>query len=412
MLISLLLASAIAVTIDPDVDLDGDGLTQVQEDSNGNKVLDEWETDPLNADTDGGGQSDGSEVAAKQNPRDPNDDAGQDPDNDGLMNAAEDVLHTDRNVADTDKDTVSDAEDPFPLDPQFAKDADNDKLPDEYEQVHGMATDADNSNADSDNDGLTDAQEFAAGTDPQRSDSDGDGIADGAEVAAGSDPLENPCLEVAGSEHTFEDIAGHWSSPYVVTLNALQNVQRKQRIVRGQKADAVWVYRPDDSVTRVEFLSLLLLSTCTPVEEAAPPATMPSDVRLSIRKHETAEQTYQRQLLLTALARGVIRGYPDGTLRPDGTVNRAEAAEMLTALVPVNDDPETSPTFPADVASDAWYAPAVELLLESGVAEGRKDGLFHPEALLTRGEAAKLILLALLQNPHVNGYVVPTDQLP
>ena len=42
--------------------------------------------------------------------------------------------------------------------------------------------------ADSDNDGLTNAQEFAAGTDPLLADTDGDGIPDGWEVAHGLDP--------------------------------------------------------------------------------------------------------------------------------------------------------------------------------------------------------------------------------
>ena len=43
--------------------------------------------------------------------------------------------------------------------------------------------------ADSDNDGLLDADEAAYGTDPTIADSDGDGVLDGAEVAAGTDPL-------------------------------------------------------------------------------------------------------------------------------------------------------------------------------------------------------------------------------
>lgn len=42
--------------------------------------------------------------------------------------------------------------------------------------------------ADSDNDGLSNAQEFAAGTDPLLADHDGDGIPDGWEVAHGFDP--------------------------------------------------------------------------------------------------------------------------------------------------------------------------------------------------------------------------------
>ncbi|MCC7022440.1 MAG: hypothetical protein IT338_06415 [Thermomicrobiales bacterium] len=44
-------------------------------------------------------------------------------------------------------------------------------------------------NADTDGDGLTDADEAQLGTDPTLADTDGDGIGDGEEVAAGTDPL-------------------------------------------------------------------------------------------------------------------------------------------------------------------------------------------------------------------------------
>lgn len=47
--------------------------------------------------------------------------------------------------------------------------------------------------ADSDGDGLSDAQEGILGTDPFNPDTDGDGFSDGVEVASGSDPLNPLC---------------------------------------------------------------------------------------------------------------------------------------------------------------------------------------------------------------------------
>lgn len=52
------------------------------------------------------------------------------------------------------------------------------------------ASEADDPNADTDGDGLTDAEEAALGTDPHNPDTDGDGFDDGVEVSQGSDPLD------------------------------------------------------------------------------------------------------------------------------------------------------------------------------------------------------------------------------
>ena len=69
-----------------------------------------------------------------------------------------------------------------------APDFDNDGLSDLAEYNSGAS---DPTNADSDNDGLTDGEEVAAGTQPLIADTDGDGINDGAEGTAGTDPLDS-----------------------------------------------------------------------------------------------------------------------------------------------------------------------------------------------------------------------------
>lgn len=71
-------------------------------------------------------------------------------------------------------------------------DTDGDGLPNWWERHHNLSlTDPTDANIDTDNDGLTNLQEFGIGTDPRNRDSDGDLLADGDEVINLTDPLNN-----------------------------------------------------------------------------------------------------------------------------------------------------------------------------------------------------------------------------
>ena len=84
-------------------DGDGDGLTNVEEADYG--------TDPLSADTNGDGVSDGVSLGTGRDP------VSVDLDGDGLTNLQERQGGTDLLLPDTDGDGVLDGVDAFPLDP-------------------------------------------------------------------------------------------------------------------------------------------------------------------------------------------------------------------------------------------------------------------------------------------------------
>ena len=78
-----------------------------------------------------------------------------------------------------------------------------------------------------------------------------------------------------------------------------------------------------------------------------------------------------------------ISGYPDGTVGPDRTITRAEAATMFYNLLSSKNG--TVRIF-ADVPMNQWYANAVTTLAGAGVINGYPDGTFKPDAPITRAE--------------------------
>ncbi len=79
-------------------------------------------------------------------------------------------------------------------------DSDGNSLPDWWEAEQGIAN-ADG-DADGDNDGLTNEEEFYSGTDPLDSDSDGDGLPDGYEQGSDTDPTVDDSDQVVDDQGT------------------------------------------------------------------------------------------------------------------------------------------------------------------------------------------------------------------
>lgn len=91
-------------------------------------------------------------------------------------------------------------------------------------------------------------------------------------------------------------------------------------------------------------------------------------------------------------ARGVIKGFPDGTYGPDKKVTRAQFVLLLAAALQWP-EPESAPVFKDSIPD--WARPAVAAAVTRGVATGYPDGSFAPNALITRAEMAVMISRAV-----------------
>ncbi len=139
-----------------------------------------------------------------------------DSDEDGIADIMEKILETDPYKSDTDNDGLTDYQEFYITDTnptvydsvtKGVSDADADKDNDGISNIKEIELETNVDKKDTDDDGLADYEEvYTYGTDPLKKDTDGDGLFDGDELKIGLDPLNPETFGIPDSEYKIEQI--------------------------------------------------------------------------------------------------------------------------------------------------------------------------------------------------------------
>ena len=97
--------------------------------------------------------------------------------------------------------------------------------------------------------------------------------------------------------------------------------------------------------------------------------------------------------VMSLRAAGVLSGYPDGTFKPQGNINRAELMKILIEGFYEQENLGETNCFP-DV-QDQWFAPYVCAGKRLGWIDGYPDGTFKPGNSVNRAEGIKIVMSSL-----------------
>lgn len=108
-------------------------------------------------------------------------------------------------------------------------------------------------------------------------------------------------------------------------------------------------------------------------------------------------------------SKGLIKGYEDGTFKPDNSVSRAEFVTMMNNVL--KNDAEGTVSF-TDVKETDWFYQAVAAAVNAGYCNGYEDGTFKPSATISRAEAAVMIANAMGLEQDAAGAEGFSDEIP
>lgn len=151
--------------------------------------------------------------------------------------------------------------------------------------------------------------------------------------------------------------------------------------------------------------------------DAAPPPNGAPSLEASAEVEQPASDDAARRLELTDIAGTVhepairrmaeaelLRGFADGSFRPDQPVTRGQFSSLLLAVLEelgqVSPEAGSSST-PSDVA-DTTHATAIRAVIAAGWVNGYPDGTFRPDEPVTRGQLGS-ILTGALELPSAPG---------
>ncbi|TBL79860.1 immunoglobulin-like domain-containing protein [Paenibacillus thalictri] len=175
----------------------------------------------------------------------------------------------------------------------------------------------------------------------------------------------------------FSDIRGHWAELQICEAT-------EKGIVEG---DSATLFRPQGLVTRVEFAAMLLRTIGT--------STGWGEDKLSFTDKDTIP-VWARYTVRDAVEFGLLEGYPDGTLRPNQTVSRAEMAVMMARSMKWDIERTQTTAFADDAAIPDWAKGYIQAAFQRELVEGREGNRYMPYGEATRAESA-VVLLRLLR---------------
>lgn len=120
----------------------------------------------------------------------------------------------------------------------------------------------------------------------------------------------------------------------------------------------------------------------------------PTTYNLPATTYHDIKSPLLREAVAYLVERGIINGYPDGTFQPDKIINRAEALKIIFAAQGIAADrPAIVPPFP-DVSTTEWFAVYVEEAKSRKLIKGYPDGTYRPQQEVNKAEFLKIAVSA------------------
>ena len=148
------------------------------------------------------------------------------------------------------------------------------------------------------------------------------------------------------------------------------NIKIRKAYINGYADGSI---KADANLTRAEAASMLA-------------KIMEIDIGNSQIDLKDIDKSWAKNIIASLVEKNIMKGYEDGTFRPDQMITRAEFAEIIK-----NIDLKNQARSPFTDISGHWAEEAINQAYANNRINGYEDGTFRPDNKITRAEAVKIL---------------------
>lgn len=169
----------------------------------------------------------------------------------------------------------------------------------------------------------------------------------------------------ATTENVTEQVTEEVTKSEENTVEQTDDVQYIQGYPDGS-------FKPSKSLTRAE--ATVVLANILNIQ--------PTNDNYETKFSDVKPQQWFYNYVSALTEKGIINGYPDGTFRPNDKITRAEMVTLVVKALGLNGEYESSFS---DI-SNSWAKDAIAIASAKGWINGYSDGTFRPNDSITRAE--------------------------
>jgi hypothetical protein len=269
----------------------------------------------------------------------------------------------------------------FTVNTSIPGDIDKDGLPDSWE-IEYFGNLSETGSNDTDNDGLTNFEEFDLETDPSNPDSDGDGISDGDEVEAGTDPLSPEPRDDFLSKFWWVLVIGVVIIVFLILYLFFPNLFRFGREKKARRKPAK---RAKPRVATKKVVPEV------PTEEPPPPPLPIGTTEDELKATEAAERG---EILAAEASEGeevLAEGEPEGVVEEVAVEGEPDFEEVVDETI-IEEEPTTEEAIEPEVKEEIPRKPLpLPPIIKKRTAEAEKpEEVPEPEKVEGITEVSKV----------------------